>query len=374
MHRRAGVALGDQQFAAVDLQARIDAGQQGRATPGAVVGREDAESGSGLERQARLALLEHEVAGSDEQEVVVGEPVEEGAGLDRLRIGFACRGRLQPRGVLSRPLAHRAPIGRGEADVGDHGADRVGQVGQAVVRLTLEVQPDHRLVGRVGLPGHVSRGRCQVDHPAGGVAPDPQDRVQGQPNDQAAAVECRRDRVDQEGGVRAGQFDHAVAAAPAVCLLHRVVHPQQDLVRLALVEQAPVRGQRADQVGGVEQVEVGGPEIAVVQGQQPLQQAALGRIQILRRIRGQPPGERPQQSRVVLPFEHAPPRCHNLSLARISHPGGIDGGEKSQSRPNPPPVPGRAASSRRPQGLSRPGRSGCARVAWHGTSPCRSGR
>ena len=160
-----------------------------------------------------IAFAQLVVPGAEEQEVVVGQPVQQLGGFGRL--GFVDRQTAGSDGRrdLDHSLPHRAPVGHRAANVVEHTMQVLFDGGPVLLEgLTIDLHRDQRQQ-RPPLTGLVGR---TVDRSALEVAG--QHRVDHQVNADAQPAQLHGHRVDEERHVVAEDTNDGPPAAPTVDL------------------------------------------------------------------------------------------------------------------------------------------------------------
>jgi hypothetical protein len=214
-----------------------------------------AQAAAGDQLQRQLAALAHQVvlAVAEQREVVVGQPLQEGAALRRFRGIDAGRRRRQFLGRLLQVRDHGGPVADRGAHVRQHPFDALAQR-CPLLRVDEAVHLDvHPRLARQVRRGMARRHRLQH---ALGVALHREDGMHHQVQRQALAGELQRHGIHQEGHVVVDDLHDGVAGAPAVGARGRAEHPHLRDARLPLRCELPVRQQGAEQVLGRALVEV----------------------------------------------------------------------------------------------------------------------
>jgi hypothetical protein len=211
---------------------------------------------------------------TEQGEVVVGQPLQEGAALGDL-FGRH-RGRHLRQRLLRRlqALQHGLPVGHRRPHVGQHPFDAGRQCG-ALAGIDQPVD----LYVHPGLARLLRRRAARPDRlqPALAVALDRVHRVDQQMQAQALAVDLHGNRIDQERHVVVDDLHHAVARTPAVLAGRGAEHLHPRRAGLALAPQLPVRQQGTQQVLRVALAQVVDVDLAEVFARERLETGGLGR-------------------------------------------------------------------------------------------------
>ncbi len=235
-------------------------------------------AGNGAQRVVAAQLV---LPVAEEGEVVVGEPVQQLAGLldllPRQVAGDRLAGQLV--GDAGGGVPHLLPVLDGLADVGQD-AQQVGgdllEVGAVGLAVDLDVDPrlDRRVLRQLAL----GRGGQHLEQLAGDVAPHDELRVDDDVDAAALAGEVVGDGVDEEGHVVRDHLDDGVAARPAVLLDGGRVHPHVGGALGARLGQPVVRDGGAEHVDRVAVGEVLGGGVQVVALQERQHGLAVGGV------------------------------------------------------------------------------------------------
>ena len=315
MHRGARVRLGeDQQFLLLRLGAHLRRQLAGTRLR---VRAEDAQPGPRAAAQDALLALHGEVvlAVAQEGEVLVGQPLQQLAGLLHLALGDRQVGGVQAGGDGDRLLVHLRPV-----------LDRLTDVVQHLLQVLLE----RAVLGDVGDPLDLQvhpaladqvvpvGGRAVVEdllQRAGHVAPDHELRVDQQLELEVALGDRHRGAVHQERHVVDDDLDHGPAArGPAVILERR-----GEDVHLRRTLRAGHRGlvvvpRGAQAVVRLALGDVLGRDVPVVLLEERLQLARVGRLVVTVCPRGHRLGEHIRLLDVQLAL-HSPPSPHVTSAS-----------------------------------------------------------
>ena len=209
-------------------------------------------------------LLDPEFAEPQEREVVVLDPLEEGAGLLELLGMDERRRRPQFRDAPAKLLAHRDPVVHRGADVVERAAhlrlDRVEHLG---LGLAIGLEVDDRLDD--GALARVVDGKERLD--AAVLSPaEAQHGVDHEVARVPAAVHDHAHRVDQERHVVGDDLEDGMGRLPAVLLDLGVVDPDLRRARRAPPGEVEVRRRGAVEILRLALGEVLGRDPGVVPG------------------------------------------------------------------------------------------------------------
>ena len=156
--------------------------------------------------------------------MIVGEPLQQGIGLDPDHGVRAGRATTERRGGFQHLVAHLSPVADREADIGQDLLDLVLEQFQVL----LVGFPVHR-EANIGLGDAVVRRLQYLLESPPAVPPHPQDRVHGHVDGEALSIDGRRDRVDQEGHIVVHHLDDREGRLVAVLFLVGIEDPEQRL-------------------------------------------------------------------------------------------------------------------------------------------------
>ncbi|MNN03753.1 hypothetical protein D3C81_1164580 [compost metagenome] len=198
---------------------------------------DDQPAAVGLRLDAKLLVAE-------EGEVIVQQPGEEFAHLGAV-VGGQRRLQLRPQGAQA--LLHRPVVGHGQAHVGEHLVQGLGQqVAGTGAGAAVDLQADQRLATDV-----VARGprRQQFEPLARGATAQLEHAVLHAVHGMPAAAQLHAQRVDQKRHVGMQHLQHAVRRLPAVMFVVGVEQQHLRCRRVEAAEQAPGRQAAAGQIG-----------------------------------------------------------------------------------------------------------------------------
>jgi hypothetical protein len=207
------------------------------------------------------------LAVADEREVVVVDPLDQ-------RPGFGELVRIDGRRTLVELRDDRANVPadlRPGLDRGEHVREHAVQLGvelveEGLIGLPVDLDVQQRLGRSLGCP------RQEFLQSPLSVAPDPDDRMDGQMDGAPTAGERHRHGIDEERHVVRDDLDNAVRRLPAVFVDPRCAHVHLRLARPPSLQEVPVRERRTVEVEFGEILRGG---VGVVRTHEPLD---LGRL------------------------------------------------------------------------------------------------